>query len=210
MSGRRHRATPSRQRFGRIDLEGEPDAEGAGGEADHHRDDEHDSDALGIEHQPARKIGLEDQHQRQPDEVADKPHRQRLLHDQADDGPVRRADELERGDRAHLVHGQRIDDQRDDDGRDDDQQHHDQELLLARFLDHELAQQGFLLRLGQRREMFPARERGGDLFDRNVRRYLGDDGVDLVAGLRRSAARRLSAARPAAPARIAALARRAR
>ena len=86
-----------------------------------------------------------------PGEVTKYSHRQRLLDDEADDGPIRRADELERGDRAHLVHGQGIDDQGNDDRRYDHQQHHDQKLLLARLLDDELAQQGFLLVLGERR-----------------------------------------------------------
>ena len=44
-----------RQRFGRIDLEREPDAQRAGGKADHDGDDEHDRDALGIQHQPSRE-----------------------------------------------------------------------------------------------------------------------------------------------------------
>src|SRR5665647_1275218 len=64
-----------RQRFGRVDLEREPNAERAGGKTDHHRDDEHNDDALGVEHQPARKIRLEDHHQRQPGEEAEDAHR---------------------------------------------------------------------------------------------------------------------------------------
>ena len=40
--------------------------------------------------------------------------------------------------------------------------------------------------------MLPARERGGDLLDRNVGRYLGDDGIDLIVGLQRAAARGLA------------------
>src|SRR5665647_757339 len=46
----------TRQRFGRVDLERQPNAQRAGGKTDHHRDDEHDGDTLGIEHQPSRKV----------------------------------------------------------------------------------------------------------------------------------------------------------
>ena len=50
---------------------------------------------VGIEHQPPRKIRLEDENERQPGEIAEDPHRQGLLDDQADDGAVRRADEFQ-------------------------------------------------------------------------------------------------------------------
>ena len=85
----------------------------------------------GQDDEPSRKITLKGQDKRQPDSEADDSHRQRLLDDQADDGPIGRADELERGDRSQLVHGQSIDDQRNDDRRHDHQQHQNHQLLPA-------------------------------------------------------------------------------
>src|SRR5665647_1512886 len=99
----------TRERFRGVDLERHPDTQRAGGKADHHRDEEYDRDALEIQHQPPRKVRLEDEDQCQPGEVTEYPHRKSLLDDKADNGPIRRADEFEGGDGAHLVHGQCVD-----------------------------------------------------------------------------------------------------
>src|SRR5690349_3308237 len=182
----------SRKRHGRVYLERKSYAEAAGGETDSNGNDEDDGDIVRQDDEAAREIALKDQNEDQAEREADQSHRQRLLDNHADDGPIRRSDEFEGGDRSHLVHRKGIDDQRDDDRRHDDQQDQDHELLPTRFLDDLLAQQGLLLFLGQRRQVLPPRERRGDLPDRHVRRYFGEDGVDLIARFQGSAARDLA------------------
>ena len=76
--------------------------------------------------------------------------------------PVRRADQLQRRDRAQLVHGQRVDDQCQDHRRDGDQDGHEHAKLALHLVDDELGQEAFLLCLGHRRKMLPALDLGRD------------------------------------------------
>ena len=62
----RHGLSRTRHRLGRVDPQRNPNTEGAGGEADRHRDDEHDGDALEIQNEPSRKVGLEGEYDASP------------------------------------------------------------------------------------------------------------------------------------------------
>ena len=48
----------ARERFRRVYFEREPDTQRTGGEADRYRDDENNCDAVKVQHQPPRKVGV--------------------------------------------------------------------------------------------------------------------------------------------------------
>lgn len=52
-----------RERFRRVGLGRKPDAQRAGGKVDRHRDDQHDCDALEIQHESPGKVRLENEDQ---------------------------------------------------------------------------------------------------------------------------------------------------
>ena len=89
---------------------------------------------------------------------ADHPHGQRLLHDEPDDAAIGRADQLEGRDRFLLVDRHGVDDETDDHGGHREQQGGEQADLAARAIDDGAREHGFLIFLGERREMLPARD----------------------------------------------------
>ena len=118
----------------------------------------------------AREIILDGDDHRDPEAISENAEGKRLLDDEADDRAIRRADKFQGGDRAQLVHRQRVDDQRDDDRRHDDQDCHEHAKLTLHFRDDEDRQVIFLLLLADGGQVFPAVDllRDGGFIDARI------------------------------------------
>ena len=99
---------------------------------------------------------------RAPEQEPRHPQRKRLLHDHADDGAIRRADQLQHGDVAQLLHGHGVDDEGDDDRGHQQQDAGEHADLPPGAIDQRFGEDAFLLGLRERRQMLPTARRLGD------------------------------------------------
>src|SRR6266567_4158290 len=120
-----------------ICLDCQTDAETACDEANRDRHDKQSRDDVGDQDDPSGKVVLELQHQRQADKIAANSHRQGLLDDETHNRSIWRSDQLQRCNRSHFIHGERIDDQSEDYSRYAHQQGREHLYLLLVFFDDE-------------------------------------------------------------------------